>query len=81
MKTTVKLFAIAKQLADCDEITLELEPGETVAHLRRALASKIPALADVAPNLLFAIDNEYAGDGTVITEGAEIGCIPPVSGG
>ena len=81
MKATVKLFAIAKQLADCDAITLELAPGETVAHLRRALAHQVPALAEVAPNLLFAIDNEYASDGTVITEGAEIGCIPPVSGG
>jgi molybdopterin converting factor small subunit len=38
-------------------------------------------LAGVLGHMLFAINAEYATDATIVPAGAEIACIPPVSGG
>lgn len=81
MKAQVKLFAVARQLAGAESIALELESGATVADLRSAIARDFPQLATVLPHALLAIDNEYAENQDPIAEGAEIGLIPPVSGG
>ena len=53
----------------------------TVRHLRQALAKKFPALASLLPQVLFALDAEYATDDSFLTADMEIACIPPVSGG
>ncbi len=81
MKTTVKLFAGARELAGQGQIELELPPAATVAQLRAALLADCPALASLLPHTLFAINTNYATDDTPVPEGAEIACIPPVSGG
>ena len=81
MKCRVQLFAIASQLAGSDCLEVDLPPGATVAGLRRKLVEQVPALAPVARHLLFAIDADYADDQAEIKAGADIACIPPVSGG
>jgi molybdopterin converting factor subunit 1 len=81
VKVHIRLFAVAKQLAGRDQLTLELPPGCTLGGLRQALAAHAPQLASIIPQVLFAIDSEYAGDDRVICDGNEIACIPPVSGG
>jgi molybdopterin synthase catalytic subunit/molybdopterin synthase sulfur carrier subunit len=77
----VKLFAVAKQLAGAEQIELELREGADVRALRAALLEHLPALASVAKQLRFAINNEYAADSTIVSSDVEIACIPPVSGG
>lgn len=77
----VKLFAAAKELAGCDTAEIELVEGAAVGDLRRQMAAKMPDLADLLGHALFAIDSEYADDETKILAGADIACIPPVSGG
>jgi molybdopterin synthase catalytic subunit/molybdopterin synthase sulfur carrier subunit len=52
-----------------------------VADLRRQLATACPELASLLPHVLIAVNAQYAGDDTVIPAGAELACIPPVSGG
>jgi molybdopterin converting factor subunit 1 len=81
MNVRVRLFAVAKQLAGQDSITLDLPVGSTVSQLRERLAAEVPALGAVLPQVLFAIGSEYAKDDSVITAGPEVACIPPVSGG
>ena len=81
MRIEVKLFALAKQLADSDTITVDLPPGAVVADLRRVLGEQCPSLADLLPHAMFAIDTQYANDDSPLTPDAEIACIPPVSGG
>jgi molybdopterin converting factor subunit 1 len=81
MKVEVKLFAVARQLAGCERVGVELPAGATVRDLRAALLKESPALASIAPMLLFAVDREYAGDESVLSEDADVACIPPVSGG
>ncbi|GAC1450523.1 MAG: MoaD/ThiS family protein [Isosphaeraceae bacterium] len=78
---TVRLFALARQLAGRDEVLLDLPEPATVAALKRALAEHSPPLANLIPNLLISVNAEYARDDQGIPPGAEIAAFPPVSGG
>jgi molybdopterin converting factor subunit 1 len=77
----VRLFAVARQLAGRDAIELEVSSPCTIAQLRAQLAAEVPELAAVLPHVLFAIGAEYARDEEPVSEGCQIACIPPVSGG
>ena len=81
MIVRLKLFAVARQLAERDVIELELPEAATVGELRRRLVEVVPALAELAGHMLFAVDAQYADDATPIPAAADVACIPPVSGG
>jgi molybdopterin converting factor subunit 1 len=81
MKVCVKLFAVARELAGCDELEIDVPRAATVAQVRQALATAAPAIIDILPHALVAIDSQYAGDAALITEQSELALIPPVSGG
>ena len=81
MNVQLRLFAVARQLAGRDRLSLELPDDATLAKLRDRLAEEVPQLAPVLGQMTFAIGTEYADDGTVIPPDAEVACIPPVSGG
>ncbi len=81
MHVTVKLFAVARELAGRSELELELADGATVADLRQALAHIEPRLMSVLAHAHFAVDSQYATDTTPIHRGSELALIPPVSGG
>ena len=81
MTVRVMLFAAARQLAGTDVIELDLPESATVAQLRTHLVGAIPELARLMDQTLFSVDAEYADDTTKIAPGAEVACIPPVSGG
>jgi molybdopterin converting factor subunit 1 len=81
VKLDVKLFARARDLAGTGSVALELDDSAKVADVRRALAARVPALAEIAPQLLVAIGTEYAHDATPLGPTAEVVCFPPVSGG
>ncbi|MCR4414107.1 MAG: MoaD/ThiS family protein [Thermoguttaceae bacterium] len=81
MKATVRLFAIARQAAARDCVEVDLPDGATIAELRRRLAGQCPALAPLLPAMCFAIDARYAADAQSVPAGADVACIPPVSGG
>ncbi|MDP6443527.1 MAG: MoaD/ThiS family protein [Pirellulaceae bacterium] len=81
MKITVKMFALAKQLVQADEVCVTLPDQATLADLKRALREQHPALDSLAAHWMFAIDGEYAGDADQLHEQADVACIPPVSGG
>ena len=81
MRVTVHLFALAKQRAGQPRVIVDLTEPATIADLRRALAEQQPKLAPLVPNLMIAVDAEYADDARVIPRGAEVAAFPPVSGG
>ncbi len=78
---SVRFFALARERVGCSQIDFELPPGGTIAGLRVLLAKRLPRLAALLPNVLIAVNEEYAGDDCVIPSGARIAVIPPVSGG
>jgi molybdopterin converting factor small subunit len=81
MKIRVKLFAVARELAARDEITLDMLPGAKVSDLKDAIVTVCPALERIVPHAMWAIDAQYATGTTPLTEQSEVALIPPVSGG
>jgi molybdopterin converting factor subunit 1 len=81
MKVRVKLFAVAKELAGCDELSVELPAGATIRDLRSAVVVASPALARIVPYALWAVGAEYAADDALLSQQSEVALIPPVSGG
>jgi len=77
----LKLFAVAKELAGTPLVEIDLPEQATVGDLRKKLAENVPALAPIAGQMMFAVDQRYAGDEVPIAAGSDIACIPPVSGG
>ena len=81
MRVTVKLFAAAREKVGAEEVAVDLGEGATVGDLRDLLADQYPALQTLLPHVLFAVDEKYAKEDLALTDGCEIACIPPVSGG
>ena len=82
MIVRVRLFAAARQLAEADEIQVDLPEESTFGQLRTAMLKRWPALAAVLPHSLFAVGSDYVDDQAAIPLApADIACIPPVSGG
>jgi molybdopterin converting factor subunit 1 len=81
MTVRVKLFAVAKELAGREVLVVELPKDSTIADLREQISSAHPALANILPHSMWAVDAEYANDRTLLTDQSEVALIPPVSGG
>jgi molybdopterin converting factor subunit 1 len=81
MKIRVKLFAVAKELAGCEAISVELPTPAMIDDVRRAVAAAHPALERILSHAMWAVDAEYADDSTVVNEQSDVALIPPVSGG
>jgi molybdopterin converting factor subunit 1 len=81
MKVNVKLFAVARQWAEADAVELDLPADAKVADLRQTLVNRLPRLESFGQHLRFAVNSEYADEETSIPAGADVACIPPVSGG
>jgi sulfur-carrier protein len=81
MNINVKLFAFARDTYGDNAIELELPERADIGMLRKHLANRIPGLAHLMPQLMFAVNSDYASDRTPLSKGDEVACIPPVSGG
>ncbi len=81
MQIDLKLFAIARQRAGSDSVSIVLPENARVSDLRLAIGEQVPALAGLASSVMISVDAEYARDETVIHPNSEVAAIPPVSGG
>jgi molybdopterin synthase catalytic subunit/molybdopterin converting factor small subunit len=76
VRIAVRLFAGLRERAGTRSVDLDLGDGATVADVWPALA-----LGEEPPGLLYAVNRAYAGRDDALTDGDEVGVIPPVSGG
>ena len=81
MKTVVKLFARARDLAGSPTLELDLSEAATAADLRIALGDRVPALQPILASLLIAVGNDYAVPTTRVAGRSDLAIFPPVSGG
>lgn len=81
MKVEVKLFAVAKQLAGAEAISIELPAAATVQDLRNGIAAQHTELQDIIARAMIAINAEYVSNAANVPDNCEIALIPPVSGG
>ena len=77
----VKLFARAKQIVGQATISIPWTVGKSVRDLKETLCQLHPGLRPFAPQLLVAVNNEYASDDAIVNVSDEVACFPPVSGG
>ena len=77
----VLFFATLRDYIGAKSVELEIPKGSTVLGLTNMLLATYPGLEKVKDSMMAAINREYAEDGQVIPEGAEIAFFPPVSGG
>ena len=75
------LFASVAERAGTRRFTLELEEPATVASARDAVLARYPALEPFVPNLMYALDEEYARERDAVSAHSTLALIPPVSGG
>jgi molybdopterin converting factor subunit 1 len=80
MQIRVRLFAILKDRAGTDELTLSLKPGTTARQAADAIAMEKP-LKDFLSRVAYAVNRSYVSADTVLNDGDELALIPPVSGG
>ena len=78
----LRLFAVFRERAGRDTLSLELDEGATVADAIAAAGCE-PGLAEILSRMPVraALNREYVGDDAVVSAGDELALIPPVSGG
>lgn len=75
------LFASVAEKAGVRKISVDLQPGATVASVREQVIERFPQLRAFVPTLLYALDEEYVRENAPVCDGATVALIPPVSGG
>lgn len=81
MHLSVRLFAVLRDLAGTDRLTVELPEGCRACDLRAAVGRQVPALAPHLEAARVAIDLQFAPESAPIRADQELALIPPVSGG
>ena len=81
MRVTLLYFAAARERAGTDREIFDLPDGSTAGQAKARALEAHPALQPLAPHLRVAVDKAFAPDAQVLSEGAEVALIPPVSGG
>lgn len=81
MRVRVRLFAVQRELAGTREVALELADGATIEGAWEALAARFPLLRPGRAAVRFARNGVYADPADQLSDGDELACIPPVSGG
>lgn len=79
MNIQVQLFAGARELVGAGTVRQSLPDGATVQNLADALYDAHAGLRDM--RLRFAVNAMYRDASTVLHDGDEVACIPPVGGG
>ena len=81
MIVKVLYFAGARDLASVPGEQVSLGEGASIGDLAGALLLKHPALKRMERSLRFAVNLEVADQGEGLSDGDEVGVLPPVAGG
>jgi molybdopterin synthase catalytic subunit len=81
IQITLKLFGSLRESAQRSSLVVELEPGATVADLRRWLAERNPLVDKLGDRLAASVNLEIAELEDVLEDGDEVAFLPPVAGG
>ncbi|MBE17568.1 MAG: hypothetical protein CMH79_02290 [Nitrospinae bacterium] len=81
MLVKVKCFAWAFEVTGSEEIEIEIKESAKVSDLRECLSQKYPQFSGRMESIAVSINQEFAGEGSIISASDEIALIPPISGG
>jgi MoaE-MoaD fusion protein len=81
MRIRVLFFGAVKDVVGAAGETVELAPGSNVASVLELYSRRFPALERHRASLLFSRNREFVDRAEPLSEGDELGFLPPVSGG
>lgn len=81
MQIHVTLFALLREAAGTDRITLDLPEGSSVAQALAQVQQQHPVLAPYLENVRLALRMDFVDAEVSLSDGDELHLIPPVSGG
>jgi len=81
MIVQVRLFAVAREIAEREAVDVVVDDHATAGDISRALMDQVPALERVVRHSILAVDGNLAPDEMIVPPTAEVALIPPVSGG
>ena len=81
MRVRVLLFGQLKDIMGRGEDSLELEPGARLSAVTDHYAAQFPQFQRLAGAIACSVNQVYADASVVLSEGDEVGLLPPVSGG
>ncbi len=81
MQITLLLFAHIREKIGLPRLTVDLPDGSTIADLQVQLILRYPNAAPILSVCRFSVNAEYGDPQSTLSEGTEVGVIPPVSGG
>lgn len=77
MSVEVRYLASLRERFGRGEESVEVAPGATVA----SLWSQVSGGAPLPPQVLLAVNHEYARPDTPVRDGDEVAFLPPITGG
>ncbi len=77
----VRLFAAPRETLHAGEIEVKIGHGATVDDLLNHLGETYPVLHQYLGYLGVAVNRVYADRQTLLNNGDEVACLPPVGGG
>ena len=81
MRIDVKLFAVLRERAGTEQLSLDVGEGARVGDAVEAIGHRFPSIRDLLPRVAFAVNRGYVKSDAKLTDGDELALIPPVSGG
>ena len=77
----VRFFAAPREALGTSELEMDVAPGTNVGELVGLLVERHPILRPFTRFLNVAVNRAYVGMQTVLHDGDEVACLPPVGGG
>src|SRR5689334_6351435 len=81
MRIRVLFFGLLRDLVGRGSDDCDVPPGTSLEKLFTEYAARFPRIRELAPSIVVARNQEFAGLSTLVEEGDEIAFLPPVSGG
>lgn len=81
MNITIRLFALMREKAGTDTITLQVPEGASIVRALEVLQQHHPVLQPYLARARLAVGQNFVEPTTVLQAGDELAIIPPVSGG
>ncbi len=79
---TIKFFAMLKNKAGTDEITISIPKQITLNEFKEVIKKEFPPIGEfIDKNIMISVNQEIAASDTVIKDGDEVALLPPFSGG
>ncbi|MFQ6128479.1 MAG: MoaD family protein [Thermoplasmata archaeon] len=81
MRVHLKLFASFREVIGEKDLVMDVKDGWTVGDVVTELLSRYPKLERLKETMIYSVNKEYASLTKKLSDGDEVGILPPISGG